>query len=122
MAQGLESAVLGKLVSLRGSAQHLCSDNGPGFVSRAVLKGLTQPNIDTAHIDPGKPWQNGPNESLNGKLKDECLSMEWFRNRIEPKIVIEQFRRQSACWSLGASCDAVAMACSLVAIVAIGLL
>ena len=34
------------------------------------------------------------NESFNGKFRDECLSMEWFRNRIDAKIVIEQFRRQ----------------------------
>ena len=46
------------------------------------------------HIDPGKPWQNGTNESFNGTFRDECLSMEWFRNRIDAKIVIEQFRRQ----------------------------
>jgi transposase InsO family protein len=55
---------------------------------------LLQANIDTAHIDPGKPWQNGNNESFNGNFRDECLSMEWFRNRIDAKIVIEQFRRQ----------------------------
>lgn len=86
--------VLSRLVSIHGSPQHLRSDNGPEFVSRAVLKWLTQANIDTAHIDPGKPWQNGSNESFNGKFRDECLSMEWFRNRIDAKIVIEQFRRQ----------------------------
>jgi len=86
--------VLSKLVSVHGSPKHLRSDNGPEFVSRAVLKWLTQANIDTAHIDPGKPWQNGSNESFNGKFRDECLSMEWFRNRIDAKITIEQFRRQ----------------------------
>ena len=86
--------VLSKLVSVHGSPQHLRSDNGPEFVSRAVLKWLNNANIDTAHIDPGKPWQNGNNESFNGKFRDECLSMEWFRNRIDAKIVIEQFRRQ----------------------------
>jgi putative transposase len=86
--------VLSKLVSVHGSPQHLRSDNGPEFVSKAVLKWLTQANIDTAHIDPGKPWQNGTNESFNGKFRDECLSMEWFRNRIDAKITIEQFRRQ----------------------------
>ena len=59
-------------------------------MSRAVLRWLTAP----AHIDPGKPWQNGTNESFNGKFRDECLSMEWFRNRIDAKITIEQFRRQ----------------------------
>jgi putative transposase len=86
--------VLSKLVSVHGSPRHLRSDNGPEFVSRAVLKWLTQANIDTAHIDPGKPWQNASNESFNGKFRDECLSMEWFRNRIDAKIVIEHFRRQ----------------------------
>ena len=86
--------VLSRLVSIHGSPRHLRSDNGPEFVSRAVLKWLMHANIDTAHIDPGKPWQNGSNESFNGKFRDECLSMEWFRNRIDAKIVIEQFRRQ----------------------------
>jgi len=86
--------VLSRLVSVHGSPKHLRSDNGPEFVSRAVLKWLTALSIDTAHIDPGKPWQNGTNESFNGKFRDECLSMEWFRNRIDAKITIEQFRRQ----------------------------
>jgi putative transposase len=85
--------VLSKLVSVHGSPRYLRSDNGPEFISRAVLKWLSQSNIDTAHIDPGKPWQNASNESFNGKFRDECLSMEWFRNRIDAKIVIEQYRR-----------------------------
>jgi hypothetical protein len=62
--------------------------------TRAVLKWLTEANIDTAHIDPGKPRQNGTNESFNGKCRDECLSMEWFRNRSDAKITIEHFRRE----------------------------
>jgi putative transposase len=86
--------VLAKLVSVHGAPRYLRSDNGPEFVSRAVLRWLLQAHIDTACIDPGKPWQNGSNESFNGKLRDECLSMEWFRNRIDAKIVIEDFRRQ----------------------------
>ena len=86
--------VLAKLVSVHGAPRYLRSDNGPEFVSRAVLRWLLQAHIDTACIDPGKPWQNGSNESFNGKLRDECLSMEWFRNRIDAKIVIEEFRRQ----------------------------
>jgi putative transposase len=34
------------------------------------------------------------NESFNGKFRDECLSMQWFKNRIDAKILIEDFRRQ----------------------------
>jgi putative transposase len=35
----------------------------------------------------------GTNESFNGKFRDECLNLEWFRHRVEAKIVIEQWRQ-----------------------------
>jgi putative transposase len=85
--------VLSRLVSTHGSPRYLRSDNGPEFVSRAVLQWLTTASIDTAYIDPGKPWQNGSNESFNGKFRDECLSLEWFPNRINAKITIEDWRK-----------------------------
>lgn len=85
--------VLSQLISVHGAPKYLRSDNGPEFVSEAILKWLTEANVDTALSDPGKPWQNGSNESFNGKFRDECLSMEWFRNRIDAKIVIEGWRR-----------------------------
>ena len=31
--------------------------------------------------------------SFNGKFRDECLSLEWFRSRAEAKVVIETWRR-----------------------------
>ena len=68
------------------------SDNGPEFVSHAILRGLTDAGIETAHIDPGKPWQNGTDESFNGRLRDECLSTEWFRSRREAIVIIEAWR------------------------------
>ena len=84
--------VLAKVISTHGSPRYLRSDSGPEFLSRAILRWLNEANIDTAVIDPGKPWQNGSNESFNGKFRDECLAMEWFRNRIEAKVVIETWR------------------------------
>jgi len=86
--------MLSKLVSVHGVPRYLRSDNGPEFVSRTVLRWLTQANIDTAHIDPGKPWQNGSNESFNGKFRDQCLSLQWFKSRVDAKILIEDFRRE----------------------------
>jgi putative transposase len=85
--------VLSKLVSVRGAPKYLRSDNGPEFVSRAVLQWLLQAGIDTAPIDPGKPWQNGANESFNGKFRDECLGMQWFKNRIDAKVAIDDWRK-----------------------------
>lgn len=85
--------VLSRLVSEHGAPKYLRSDNGPEFVSKALLTWLVKANIDTALIEPGKPWQNGADESFNGKFRDECLSLEWFRNREEAKVVIASWRR-----------------------------
>lgn len=49
--------------------------------------------IETAFIDPGKPWQNSVDESFNGKFRHEHLSLEWFRNRADAAVSIEQWRR-----------------------------
>jgi len=86
--------VLAKLVSVRGAPRHLRSDNGPEFVSRAILRWLAEAGIETALIDPGKPWQNGAAESFNGKLRDECLGMQWFKNRVDASHLIESWRRE----------------------------
>jgi putative transposase len=86
--------VLVRLVSVRGAPLYLRSDNGPEFVSQALLSWIVSQGIDTALIDPGKPWQNGTGESFNGKFRDECLNLEWFRSRAEAKVVIENWRRQ----------------------------
>jgi putative transposase len=86
--------VLAKLVSVRGAPRHLRSDNGSEFISRAILRWLSAAHIDTALIDPGKPWQNGANESFNGKFRDECLGMQWFKNRIDARILIEEWRQE----------------------------
>jgi putative transposase len=85
--------ILVRLLSKHGAPRHLRSDNGPEFVSHAILEWLANERIDTAFIDPGKPWQNGADESFNGKFRDECLSLEWFRTRTEARVVIETWRR-----------------------------
>ena len=59
---------------------------GPEFVAGAILRWLLQAQIETALIEPGKPWQNATDESFNGKLRDEYLSLQWFRNRVDAKV------------------------------------
>ena len=85
--------VLSRLVSARGAPSFLRSDNGPEFVSKALLSWIVAQGIGTALIEPGKPWQNGVSESFNGKFRDECLNLEWFRSRAEAKVIIETWRR-----------------------------
>jgi putative transposase len=86
--------VLAKLVSTRGAPRYLRSDNGPEFISRAILKWLAEAGTEAALIDPGKPWQNGSNESFNGKFRDECLGLQWFKDRVDAKVLIETWRRE----------------------------
>ncbi|RTL29899.1 MAG: IS3 family transposase [Burkholderiales bacterium] len=84
--------VLARLVSLHGAPLFMRSDNGPEFVSQAILEWISGAGIATVLNDPGKPWQNGTDESFNGKFRDECLSIEWFRSRREAVVLIEAWR------------------------------
>lgn len=84
---------ISRLISLHGAPKYLRSDNGPEFVSMAILKALDEQGVDTAFIAPGKPWQNATDESFNGRFRDECLNLEWFRNRQEAVTIIENWRR-----------------------------
>ena len=48
--------------------------------------------MQTLFIEPGSPWGNGYNESLNGKLRDELLNGEIFYTLKEAKVLVEQWR------------------------------
>ena len=65
--------VLARLISEHGAPRYLRSDNDPEFVSNAVLQWLETAGVETVLIDPGKPWQNGMDESFNDRRRDECL-------------------------------------------------
>ena len=49
-------------------------------------------NVQTLFIEPGSPWENGYNESFNGKLRDELLNGEVFYTLKEAKVLVEQWR------------------------------
>ena len=44
------------------------------------------------YIEPGSPWENGYNESFNGKLRDALLNGEIFYTLKEAQILIEHWR------------------------------
>jgi transposase InsO family protein len=50
-----------------GPPDHLRSDNGPEFTATVVRKWLERVGVRTLYIEPGSPWENGYNESFNGK-------------------------------------------------------
>ena len=48
---------------------------------------------ETLFIEPGSPWENGYNESFNGKLRDELLNGEIFYSLAQAAVLVEQWRR-----------------------------
>ena len=86
-------AVLERLLLERGAPRFLRSDNGSEFIAGRVKGWLAQRQIKTLYIEPGSPWQNAKGESFNGRLRDECLNMEWFRSVREAQVVIEAWRK-----------------------------
>lgn len=87
-------AVLARLFVGRGVPDHVRSDNGPEFAAKAVRKWLGEMSVKTLFIEPASPWENGYNESFNGKLRDECLNTELFYALREAQIIIERWRRE----------------------------
>jgi len=48
--------------------------------------------VKTLFIEPAIPWENGHNESSNGKLRVEMLNGEIFHTIEEAKVLIERWR------------------------------
>ena len=83
---------LSRLMRLYGKPQYVRSDHGAEFTASAVMRWLRDHNVGPVYIAPGSPWQNGFVESFNGKLRDEGLNREWFRDLAEARVLIERWR------------------------------
>ena len=84
---------LTKLFITQGIPEHIRSDNGSEFTAKAVREWLNRVGVQTLYIEPGSPWENGYNESFNGKLRDELLNREIFYTLTEAQVLIEQWRQ-----------------------------
>jgi putative transposase len=85
---------LTELFVKHGPPEYIRSDNGSEFTARAVRQWLARIGVQTLYIEPGSPWENGYNESFNGKLRDERLNGEIFYTLREAQVLIEQWRRE----------------------------
>lgn len=86
-------AVLLRLFRRYGKPRYLRSDNGPEFVANALKEWLAERGLETAYIEPGRPWQNGSSESFNGTYRNEVLDAEVFYSVIEARIVSGRWRK-----------------------------
>jgi len=86
--------LLAWLFLVRGTPEHIRSDNGPEFVAQAVQTWLGQRDCQTIYITPGSPWENPYIESFIATLRRECLDRYLFTNGREARHIIEAWRHE----------------------------
>lgn len=85
---------LAAVIADRGQPEKIRLDNGSELTSRHFLCWGMDRRIELNHIEPGKPVQNAFIESFNGRLRDECLNTNWFRNLCDARRRIASWRNQ----------------------------
>ena len=85
--------VLSTLFITEGVPEYIRSDNGSEFTAKATREWIGALGVKTAYIEPGSPWENGYNESFNGKLRDELLNTEIFYTLKEAQVLIEHWKK-----------------------------
>lgn len=83
---------LAAAIAVHGAPRHLRCDNGGEFIARKLQQWLKAAGIAMRFIEPGSPWQNGVNESFNGRFRDECLNREVFASVLEAQVIARSFR------------------------------
>jgi putative transposase len=85
-------AALTKAIDEYGAPpESITVDNGTEFTGRAFDAWAVDHGVRVNFIRPGKPVENSYAESFNGRLRDECLNVEWFGS-------LEDARRKIADW------------------------
>lgn len=84
--------LLDQLLLWHGAPQRITLDNGPEFTGQVLDVWAYEHHVALDFIDPGKPMQNGYLESFNGKFRDECLNVHWFRSLADARQMIEDWR------------------------------
>ncbi len=83
---------LNYIVERRGAPLLVVSDNGTELTSHVVLSWQQDRGVGWHYIAPGKPVQNAFVESLNGRLRDECLNEHVFQGLPAARRIIEAWR------------------------------
>jgi putative transposase len=87
------TAFLDALIELYGKPGGFQIDNGTEFTSNHFDAWAFERGIALYFIRPGRPVENAWIESFNGRLRDECLNMNWFGD-------VEEAGRQTEAWRL----------------------
>ena len=75
-----------------GLPESITVDNGSEFSGRALEAWAMTNGVQLCFIRPGRPVENGFIESFNGRLRDECLNVEWFSSLEDARQKLAKFR------------------------------
>jgi putative transposase len=85
--------VLDRVIGERSAQpEEIVMDNGPELTSRALDQWAYERGVRLRFIAPGKPVQNAFIESFNGRLRDECLNLNWFSGLGDARQIVEAWR------------------------------
>lgn len=86
------AAVLDRAIVDSGVPVSITVDHGTEFTSRTLEDWAYRRGVKLDFIRPGKPTENGHIESLNGRLRDECLNVMQFLSIDDARAKIEAWR------------------------------
>jgi putative transposase len=87
------AATLTRAIAERGIApKSITLDNGSEFTGRTLEAWAIQRGVQLCFIRPGRPVENGFIESFNGRLRDECLNVEWFSSLHDAREKLARWR------------------------------
>lgn len=86
-------AILNRLIAKYGAPAYIRCDNGGQFIAFVVQRWAEEHGIKMAHIDPGKPWQNGSAESFVATYRKEVLDAELFGSLAEADWLTRRWLR-----------------------------
>ncbi len=84
--------ILDRVLGHEPVPRSITGDHGTEFQSRALEDWAYRRGVQLDFIRPGKPVENASIESLNGRLRDECLNVHQFASLAEAQTILEVWR------------------------------
>ncbi|MEH6549046.1 MAG: IS3 family transposase [Pseudomonadales bacterium] len=82
---------LEQIIEWRGKPSAIRCDNGPEYISHALVQWATQKKITLMYIQPGKPIQNAYVERFNRTVRHKWLDMHLFESIEHAQLLATQW-------------------------------
>ncbi|GGI98183.1 hypothetical protein GCM10011320_01210 [Neoroseomonas lacus] len=81
------------IAAIRGKPVAVVSDTAPELTSTSILRWSQERQVKSQYIVPAKPTREAFVESINGRLRDECLNETLFTSMAQPARLYQVHRR-----------------------------